>query len=238
MTSPDERARRLLRALAEADTESVAAHEACEDALPNLIEAELAGEALEPRFATVLAHLDVCKRCADLHADLLDGLLAERAGQLPQPERLPAVVLPGPVRLRALVSRVVAAALEGLRTGQHELAGAAEAFFEELGAGLQPLQVMPATQAFGLGTMETPTLPLLLATYNTLARVAEERPRSDWQAVLTRGELQAWLDAAAQVEARRANLRAAEAAQLLRALQMVAAADPAELAAVLASADR
>lgn len=62
-------------------------HREAQDGLPELIEAELSWMPLgvDPKFAELVAHLDSCAQCADLHDRLLAQAKAEREGAIPAP---------------------------------------------------------------------------------------------------------------------------------------------------------
>lgn len=98
--SATDAAARLARALSAQDDLS---HEQAEALIPSLIDAELAGEAVDasPAFAALLRHLDQCERCLTLYeqiAEDADAVLGE-AGTLPSHASAPPVFFSAPVRL-------------------------------------------------------------------------------------------------------------------------------------------
>jgi hypothetical protein len=97
--------------------------------LDEYVAAQMASEDYAARFPDVAVHLDTCPDCADTYARLYELGLAEAAGRLPQPERLPdpdlSFLLPeatGPLSPVALRARLRAAALaEQLRAALHRV---------------------------------------------------------------------------------------------------------------------
>lgn len=59
-------------------TDDPQAHAECLERLPEVIDAELAGESIVQRFPTIKHHLDCCDTCAQEYAELLDSEWAEQ----------------------------------------------------------------------------------------------------------------------------------------------------------------
>ena len=61
----------------------------CLSQLSDFVDAQLAGEPVETRFAWLIQHLDRCVACAEAYALVYESVLAEDNGRLPLPTSIP-----------------------------------------------------------------------------------------------------------------------------------------------------
>ncbi len=181
----------------------------CRALLPELVEAEMAGEDVAALYPTVLDHLDTCADCDAEYAVLLDLALTEERGELPQPATYPDLKLPQPVLVRRFVRRLAQAVLDTLAP-QHaqELAVVAKTFFEQLAGavGRLTLQESPSLP-MGLGGQRSETLPTVMAAYYAVATLLEKYTAAELQVLSEKGALENVLRQIARDEAKRHDLR-------------------------------
>ena len=61
----------------------------CLSQLSDFVDAQLAGEPVETRFAWLMQHLDRCVECAEAYSLIYESVLAEGNGRLPTPTTIP-----------------------------------------------------------------------------------------------------------------------------------------------------
>lgn len=205
MTNRDDNIRRLRQALSSG--EDPPDHAACQAALPEFVEAEMADEDMARLFPAVQAHLDICEECDALHAEMLDALLAEEAGLLPEVTELPPLNLPRPIRQRQWVRNITDATLGSLKKWRGDLDSATQAFFDALAQTSGRLDLRSPALAFGLGPTDSETLPLVMAAHYALADLIEKHPVSELRALADANRLRPLLERLAGEEARRYGLK-------------------------------
>lgn len=205
MPNLDDNARRLLQALS--NKEAAGNHAECLAALPEFVEAEMAGDDAARLFPAVQAHLDLCESCDAVYAEMLDVRLAEEAGQIPEATHLPPLRMPYALRLRRWARELSGATLDALKQGRRELDSAAQAFFDALAQTSERLNLQSQPQAFALGQTDSEALPLVMASYYALTQLMEQHPAAALRALAQAGQLQSALERAAKEEAKRIGLQ-------------------------------
>lgn len=233
MTDSPSGARRLWRALLSG--EHAHDHADCQEALPEFIEAEMAGEDAARLHPGVQAHLDSCEACDALHAGMLDALMAEAAGAIPEPAQLPPLRLPRPVRQRQWARQVAGAVLAALGKWQGDLDLAAQSFFDALARAPGRLELAPASAEFGLGSLDSEALPLVMAAYYALVDLAEGHSAAELRALADAGGLRPLLERAAHDEAHRMGLRGVPARTFAASFVALALGDVPQLLDLLSA---
>lgn len=197
---------RLFRAVgAEHDP---AACDECRAQLPSFVEAEMAGEDAAALYPTVMDHLATCADCDAEYATLLDLLMKDAAGELPEPATYPKAKLPSALRLRRLARKIAQSALAALAPERaQELALAAQTFFEQAARSSERLTLRNAALPMGLGGLDSETLPTLMAAYYSLNTILEKHTADELRALSEIGALENVLRQIARDEAKRYDLR-------------------------------
>lgn len=227
------------------DTAETFGHEACRAALPALVDAELAGEAIAKLFPNVKHHLDRCDGCAFEYAELLDVALAAQRGALPQPDPnaspdlsfLPAQAA-APSAASSLPDRVLAwthSLLPNLTPDVSRVLDTyAHAFFDRL-AKSATLQLEPRVlreQAVGYDNFAG---TWLFATYAATQDVVQHVSRAEWQSWHASAALQRRVESRARTAAEQAGISPDTAARFAQAYAAYHAARPTEMQALLSS---
>jgi hypothetical protein len=230
MSDSGDNARRLLRALSTG--EEVGDHAACLAALAEFLEAEMADEDVARLFPEVQAHLDICEECDALHTEMLDLLMADELGLIPELDHLPSLRMPREVLVRRWARNAAGAALDALRQSRRDLDSAAEAFFDALAQTPGRLGLQEISLAFGLGESDSEALPFVAAAYYALAGISREVEKTslDLQSKAEAGQLPGMLERTAREEAERVGLRGEAAQTFARALVVYALSNLAQLA--------
>ncbi len=157
---------------------------ACQEALPDYIEAELSGQPARRLHPDLARHLDLCPDCEEVYVDLLEIALEAEAEPLPVPVPLSAPdfsFLPSLTpaeRMRQVVEPLVEEMLRRLDPGSvADLPAASRAFFQrldELGTGAQ---IQPGlAHALAFGPDLPPALRSLAAAYTATVEIVRALP--------------------------------------------------------------
>lgn len=204
-------------------------HDECRAALPQFVEAQVAGEDAAAQFPRVQRHLDHCEDCGEEYALLVDLELAEQGGELGVEGGLPAPAFTyqearSPELNRIVVewARALVAFLAPASAG--DLDRAADRFF----ATLKPRQANETRAAYGaaLGIDQEPgdeAFTLLALTFATTQELTEQVSRQEFEDWRAQDRLGAELETRADACAREMGLDAARARDFANAYAQVAA---------------
>ncbi|MBI4674681.1 MAG: hypothetical protein HY741_23805 [Chloroflexi bacterium] len=231
---------RLGDALWNPDDEQLS-HAACRAALPEFVDAELAGDAVAKLYPAVKHHLDRCDECGREYAELLDTAWAEQRGALVKPRAMPRPdlsFLPQPPSTRSLPEIVLEWTRRLLPTfapgRERELAVIADTFFTRV-APLKTFELRAgAVQAMGLGRRETsPALETLAACYVATQQLVSQTTRQELDAWLAQGTFAQNVETRARDAAQQIGIPRKQAASFARAYAAQIAQDPSALKELL-----
>lgn len=216
-------------------------HAECRAALPQFVDAELAGEPVAKSYVAVKHHLDHCDTCSAEYAELLETALAEEGGTLLKPNSVPRPDLsflptPAPTRsLQEIVLEWTRGLLPTFAPGrERELAVIADTFF----ARVLPLKTydlrVGAVQAMGLGRRESSVaLETLAACYASTQLLVNETTRQEMDAWLAQGTFTQNVETRALDAAHQIGIERKTAARFARAYAEQLSQDPSSLESLL-----
>ncbi|MCL4395615.1 MAG: hypothetical protein M1482_12585 [Chloroflexi bacterium] len=234
---------RLARAVA-GDTEDGISHEECVSVLPELVDAEIAGESIARKYGRFKHHLDICPACAEQYVALLDLALAEEAGTLPEPESIPGpnldflraqapavpVLQPGPeMTLPEFVKQKALEILNATAPAQvPDLLSVVDAFFRQVSQLSGDLAFQRgAGQALGLGSGElTAPVATLAVTFTAVRRLVATLSPEQVDALAAENTLAGRAEEQALLAARELNVNAATAKTIAAEFGALLAAEP------------
>ncbi len=216
------------------------AHAACLAALPEYIQAEVAGEPVAKLYAAVKHHLDRCDTCAAEYADLLQVALAEQQGLLPRPATTPRPdfsYLPSLSPLlrervlewtQALVSALVPETLRDLPL-------IADAFFARVTDTPRPVLGARTLREAGPNNSPLSALHLLASCYGVTQDLIRDVSPQDLEAWRNAGTLARELETRARRAARAVGLDERTAEVFARAYALEVGRAPERLGQLLSS---
>ena len=239
------------------DAGDALSHQDCIDALPEYVDAEIAGERLTEKFPQVKRHLDSCGNCSEQYAELLGLTLAERVGEIPTPAKIPEPDLaflpplsePVPViSFSEFVKQKAAAILQAVApTELPDLSGIVDSFFKRidlLDAGSVFLGGKFAfsrrtAQAMGLGADElTRPVATLAVAYSATGKLVESLTPDNVDSLAAQNALGRRAEERALLAAQELNIKPALAEDIAREFAALVAADPQTLRALIAREKR
>jgi hypothetical protein len=217
----------------------------CRSWLPGYVDAEVGGLAVAQLYPDVKRHLDLCSECAGEYLEMLELALAEDAGEIPVPERLPtpdlAFLSPVPVSLpdyvRSVAEKVATLLAPRLLS---DLQAISDIFFERVAALGGRFSLGPAfAPALGFGAGDVPeALKVLAATYAATQATVEGLSPQEIAAQAGAGQLRETLRRQAEEAAREARLGPQAARAFAERYAEVAGRDPKALQQLAAQQDR
>ncbi len=180
------------------------AHAECIEALPEYVDAEIAGARVAEKFPRIKQHLASCADCAEQYAMLLQITL--EAMEIPAPAKIPAPNLDflNVPTLAEFVTQQAAAILKTLAPAQlRDLPIIAQVFFERVAVLGDQFMLQPrAAQALGFGPGELNDTVLTLAIVYTATRaLAQTFTLAEIDALAANQELPAHFQAQARAAA-------------------------------------
>jgi len=191
--------------------------EECQSWLPGYVDAEVSGLAVGQLYPDVKRHLDLCSECEAEYLEMLELALAEDAGEIPVPERLPtpdlAFLSPAPVPIPVSLPDYVRSVAEKVATLLaprllSDLQAISDIFFERVAALGGRFSLGPAfAPALGFGAGDVPeALKVLAATYAATQTLIEDLSPHEIAAQARAGQLRETLHRQAEKAAREARL--------------------------------